>query len=120
MLVITKLINVHFRWKNKMTKWSFKTVYDDTQGIKHYYIVTSKRKLEVEKEQGNKIFEFVRKHFPQHKTIVIINLDSECVQYVRVVDHYEIRVNGEFVRSCDDIQEAREAKEEIKDQIRDR
>lgn len=121
MIVVTKLVNVHFNISCNKVKWSFQTVYDNITDEKRYNIITDKRTKEVSKESGNKLFRFIQKHYPERKVVVIIDKeDEECVQYVRVIDHYEIRVAGTFVESCESLHEAKEAKGRWQEAIKGR
>ena len=111
MLVVTRLVNVHFKWKGiDNITWRFETVYDENTSSKSYYIYTTTRKCEVSKEQGNKVYKWIKEHLPS-RSVIVIDLEANDVNYFRVMGHYEIRVNGEFKESCDTIQEAREARQ---------
>lgn len=102
MLVVTKLVNVHFSIGGRKVKWAFQTTYDSLADTKQYSITTTNRMEYVNKERGNKIFQFIKSHFAGCKIVVIIDCDgTDSVQYIRVMDHYEIRVGGKFAESCE-------------------
>lgn len=102
MLVVIKLVNIHFNVANNNVKWSFQTIYDNITDARQYNIINGVRSKSVSKELGNKMFRFITKHFPGYKIVTIIDCEDESsIQCVKVVDHYEIRVGGKFVESCD-------------------
>lgn len=118
MQLVTKLINVHFVWKCHKIKWSFQTIYDTCTEDKTYNIITTNRTLQVTKEQGNKIYQFLQKHFPEKRVIVIIDKENVVVHYVRVGERYELRVNDRFAQTCDTLIEAREEKIKLEEKIK--
>lgn len=114
MRVVVKLVNVHFEWCKRKVKWSFSTMYDNSKDCKSYAIIAHGRVYIVTKERGNAIFRALKEHFPEQKRITIINSDPKDVMYVRVNEHYEVRLNGAFVESCESVQEARISVERIR------
>ena len=118
MLLVTKLVNVHFTWNNRNIKWSFQTIYDNCCETKKYNIIGTKRTIEITKEQGNKLYQFLQKHFPEKRVIVIIDKENVIVHYVRVGERYELRVNDHFAQTCDTLIEAREEKVKLEEKIK--
>ena len=114
MKIVVKQLNVHFRFHNQNVTWSFQTVYDDVVGIKRYVVVCSNGMHEMAKEDGNKLFRFLKEHF-ECKTVLIIDKEENKVTYNKAMEHYEVRVGGKFVESCDNVIELREALERWKE-----
>lgn len=119
MLLVTKLVNVHFTWNNRNIKWSFQTIYDNCCETKKYNIIGTKRTIEITKEQGNKLYQFLQRHFPNRKVFVIIDKENLTIHHVRVCDHYELRVNDQFAQSCNTLDEVREEKIKLEEKIKE-
>lgn len=111
MINVIRLVNVHFGCNMWRAKWSFKTTYDDISNVKKYSIINGTREKVVTKEQGNKLFKFIRKHFPTCFVNVIISYGEDDIKCTRVNGHYEIRICGELKETCDNISEADEAQQ---------
>ena len=112
MLNVVHLTNLYFRFGMGLVKWSFQTIYDDVNEKTTYSIITGKRTQEVTKEQGNKIFVWIRCHYKDSKAIVVVSTDVDDVRFMKVLDHYEVYVNGSFKESCDTYSEAVAARQE--------
>ena len=107
---VVRLVNLHFTYGHQNVKWGFKTVYDNTSDAKTYSITMDGKERIVPKDLGNKVFGWIMKRYPS-KAIVIINVQSNDINIVRLQDHYGIYVGGKFAESCDTLSEARKAKQ---------
>lgn len=115
--IIVRKINVYFVHQFVRKKWVFITVYNETTKKKRCYIVgNSGKRKEVTKDVGNKMYQRLIRCFPTARTsILVANDKGGKVSYVKVMDHYDILVDGQFVESCDvgDLSETVKKYEEI-------
>lgn len=114
MLSIIKLINVHYRDERQcLKKVQFKTTFETPQNEKRYYIIENEEQREVSKDEGNERFKQIREHYPNARSLTIIDVNNEAINYCRVNDHYEVYLGGNFYCTCEDIKEVRREVEEL-------
>ena len=121
MLSVIKLINVHYRDENhRAMKVQFKTTIEGMDEYSKYYYITveGEEEREVTKEEGNQYYKQLRERYPQMKALTLIDVNHEAVTHIRVVEHFEVRLGYDYVCSCDDMKEVREAEERVKEALR--
>ena len=118
MVHVVKLVYFHYREDNADKKIQFKTMYDDTLQKKTYHVIYDNgAEAEVEREIGNQYYKNLASRYPQHKALILIDKHPEEARYFRVLDHYEVRLGDEVCCTCDDIKEAREEVEVLREHL---
>ena len=114
MIKLIRLVNVYYVEDGHKVKESFKTFLDTIDNKKIYKLESKNEVLEITKEQGNHHYEYLKQDHPEMKAVVVIGIDENNVSYIRVNEHFEVRLGGEFYCACDTVAEACEARGELK------
>ena len=111
--MVIKLVSVHYKNNYKSINVKFQTVLDRITGEKVYHVIDDSGDRIVTKQYGNQLYRSLKQQYPNMRSLTIIDIDCKLATYIRINEHYEIRIGNSFFCSCDNINEVRDVLEQL-------